>query len=423
MKENLLQYLWQFQYFNKNELSTTAGESLNIIFQGILNTNQGADFSNAKIKIGEAIWAGNIELHIKSSDWNVHNHSADKNYSNIILHVVWVHDKEIIDVAGSKLPTLELQSRVSKILLDRYQQLMNVAVFIPCEKQIHAVNELTLTSWKQRLLAERLESKSALIFSFLNKNNFNWEETFWWMTARNFGIKINSEAFQTIAESLPISLLAKHKNQIHQLEALLFGQAGLLKNDFTEAYPKMLQKEFLFYRKKYHLQQPCIQLFFLRMRPANFPTIRLAQLAKLIYQSSHLFSKIIEAETLSTIKKFLNITANDYWHYHYVFDVVSHFKKKKLGNQMVDNIIINTIIPILFSYGLYHNEEKFKEKAIRWLEEVASEKNTITKGFEVLQFSNKNSFDSQSYIQLKNEYCNKKRCLECAVGNALLKSF
>ena len=419
MKENLLQYIWQFQYFNKNELTATNGESVGIIHQGTINTSQGPDFSTAKIKIGKTTLVGNIELHIKSSDWNLHKHSADKNYENVILHVVWEHDKEV----KNNLPTLELQSKVSKLLLNKYEELMNASWFIPCEKQIFSINELTLANWKQRLLAERLERKSAMIFEFLNQNNFHWEETFWWLIAKNFGIKVNSEGFEKIARSIQVSILAKHKNQINQLEALLFGQAGLLENNFKDDYPLMLQKEYRFYKKKYKLEKTWLQLFFLRMRPANFPTIRLAQLASLIHNSSHLFSTIIEIDRIAEIKKLLNVTANDYWHYHYVFDEASAFKKKKLGEQMINNILINTVVPILFAYGLYHNEERYKDKAIAWLEEIAPEKNSITKGFENLQFSNKNSFDSQSYIQLKNEYCNNKRCLECSIGNALLKEY
>ena len=421
MKEKLLQYIWQFQHFNKNELAAMHGEPLQIIHPGNFNTNQGADFSEAKIKIGNTTWAGNIELHIRSSDWNLHNHSSDKNYGNIILHVVWEHDKEI-NIAGNNLPTLVLQNRVSKLLLNKYEELMNTSFFIPCENYVHTIKELTLLNWKQRLLAERLENKSAIIFSFLKQNNFHWEETFWWLIAKNFGIKVNADVFEKIARSLSVTILAKHKNQIHQLEALLLGQAGLLEKEFTEDYPKMLQKEYHFYKKKYKLEKPPLQLFFLRMRPANFPTLRLAQLAMLISNSTHLFSKIKESKSISELKKLLDVTANDYWHYHYVFDETSAFKKKKLGAQMIDNILINTVAPILFAYGLHHNEQQYKDKAIAWLEEIPSEKNVITKGFEALKFSNKNSFDSQAYIQLKNEYCNNKRCLECAIGNALLKN-
>ena len=422
MTEKLLQYIWQFQHYNANALTTIDGQQFSIIHHGNLNTNQGPDFSDAKIKIENTTWVGNVELHIKSSDWNLHEHSKDENYKNVVLHVVWMHDKVIKDVNGNNLPTLELQSRISKILLDKYEALMSNSFFIPCENQIISVNELTFTNFQHRLVAERLQDKSNIIFKFLKQNNFHWEETFWWLIAKNFGIKQNMEAFESIAQSIPLSILIKHKNQIHQLEALLFGQAGLLEKTFTEEYPLMLQKEYLFYKNKYKLQPPQSKIFFLRMRPANFPTIRLAQLAMIIHKSNHLFSKIIDEEDISVIKKLLNVTANDYWHYHYVFDETSLFKKKKLGNEMLNNILINTIIPILFTYGMYHDNQLLKDKAILWLEKVKAEKNVITKGFESLSVKNKNSFHSQSLIQLKNNYCNHKRCIECAVGNFILKT-
>jgi len=364
---------------------------------------------------------GNVELHINSSHWNLHNHSADNNYNNIILHVVWNHDEEIKDVNGNNLPTLELQNRVSNLLLEKYKQLMETAQFIPCEKLTHNLSDLSLTSWKQRLVAERLLLKSENIFQILEHTNDNWEETFWWLIAANFGLKVNSEMFKKIAQSLPQNLLAKHKNSIIQIEAMLFGQAGLLEKNFDEKYPTMLQKEYRFYQKKYKLNPVDGELFFLRMRPANFPTIRLAELAMLIHNSEHLFSKIKETGSVAEVKKMFDLEANDYWHYHYIFDEETEYKIKRLGKQMIDNIIINTIVPILFSYGLHHQEEFYKEKAIKWLEEVSPEKNVITKGFESLHYSNKSAFDSQSFIQLKNEYCNHKLCLQCAVGNSFLK--
>jgi hypothetical protein len=417
MTEKLLQYIWQFQYFNHALLTTADNEILQINTPGILNTNQGPDFLDANIKVGNTTWAGNIELHLKSSGWISHQHSKDKNYSNIILHVVWQDD----GTAELSFPVLELQNRVSKFLLGRYDELMNTTAFIPCEKNIKQVNGLTWKSWVDRLLAERLQHKSTIIFKHLTANNNHWEETFWWLLANNFGIKVNSDAFEKIARSLPVNLLTKHKNQIHQLEALLFGQAGLLQNNFTETYPLMLQKEYLFYKSKYKLQPIQAPLFFLRMRPANFPSVRLAQLAMLINRSLHLFSVLREAETLKEIKDLLNVTANDYWHYHYVFDEATAFKEKHLGTQMINNILINTIIPIVFAYGLYNKEEGYKEKAMQWLEQTAAEKNNITNAYSLLGIQNKNAFNSQALIQLKNEYCNRKRCLECAVGNSLLK--
>lgn len=420
MKEDILQYIWKFQYYNNHELLSTNGDPVLVIHPGRHNVNQGPDFTEAKIKINDTLWAGNVELHINSSDWNLHNHSSDNNYNNIILHIVWNHDMEIKDANGNNLPTLELQSRVSNILLAKYQQLMETAQFIPCEKLQHHLSDLALTGWKQRLVAERLIKKSENILEILKQTNDHWEETFWWLIAANFGLKVNSEMFKKIAQSLPLSVLAKHKNNIVQIESLLFGQAGLLKKDFKEQYPQMLQKEYYFYQKKYKLKPVDGELFFLRMRPANFPTIRLGQLAMLIHNSEHLFSKIKEADSILEIKKMLALTANDYWHYHYVFDEETDYKVKKLGKQMIDNIIINTIVPILFSYGLYHDEEIFKEKAINWLEEISPEKNEITKGFEKLNYSNKSAFDSQAFIELKNEYCNHKLCLQCLIANSIL---
>ena len=418
MTERLLQYIWQFQYFNAKDLITEEGELLQVIHPGTLNTNQGPDFTDAKIKIENTTWAGSIELHINASDWKNHKHSGDKNYKNVILHTVWKQDTDL------KLPfcTLVLQDKVPKILLQKYDELMNANTFIPCEKNIHVVNELTWQSWKERLLIERMEAKTQHIFECLTKNNNHWEETLWWLLAKNFGIKLNSVIFEKIAQSISINILAKHKNQIHQVEALLFGQAGLLDTNFEEDYPKLLQREYQFLKNKYKPQSVEGSLIFLRMRPSNFPTIRLAQLAMLVYKSLHLFSKIKESPELDSIKDLLQITANDYWHYHYVFDEATSFKKKKLGAQMIDNILINTVIPILFAYGHYHNENAFKDKALKWLEQIKAEKNIITRGFVSLQVINKTAFDSQSLIQLKNEYCNKKRCLDCSVGNKLIRN-
>ena len=420
MKEDILHYIWKFQYYNCNELRTTNGDSIQVIHPGTHNVNQGPDFIEAKIKINNTLWAGNVELHVNSSHWNQHNHSADTNYNNIILHIVWNHDVEIKDANGTNLPTLELQSRVSKLLLEKYRQLLETAQFIPCEKLKHSVSDLSFTSWKQRLVAERLIRKSENILEILKQTNDHWEETFWWLIAANFGLKVNSEMFKKMAQSLPLNILAKHKNSVLQIESMLFGQAGLLGKDFKEKYPAMLRKEYEFYQKKYKLKPVDGELFFLRMRPANFPTIRLAQLAILIHNSEHLFSKIKETHSIIEIKKMLALEANDYWHYHYVFDEETDYKVKKLGKQMIDNIIINTIVPILFSYGLHHNEELYKEKAIKWLEEISPEENAITKGFEKLKYTNTNAFDSQAFIQLKNEYCNYKLCLQCAIGNSIL---
>lgn len=418
MTERLLQYIWQYQYINTHTVLTDEGEKIQIIHPGIINYNQGPDFSDAKIRIGQTTWAGSIELHVKASDWIKHQHGNDKNYKNVILHVVWHKDASL----NLPFPTLILQDKVPKLLLARYEDLMKAGSFIPCEKSIHRVDDLAWLFWKERLLVERLQAKTHFILDYLSKNNSHWEEALWWLLARNFGIHPNAAAFEKIAQSVPLHMLAKPKDQILRTEALLFGQAGLLDVHFKEDYPKLLQKEYRFLKHKYKLQMPRGPLIFLRMRPSNFPTVRLAQLAMLIHQHKKLFSKIIECKDLATVKELLQVTASDYWHYHYVFDVVSPFKKKTLGAQMIDNILINTVVPMIFAYGHFYQEPRFKDKALAWLEQVRAEKNTITKGFGVLQIKQKSAFDSQALIQLKNEYCNKKRCLDCAVGNKLLRN-
>ena len=417
MTERLLQFIWQFQYFNKNELTTAAGERLQIIKAGQLNYNQGPDFNDAQIRIGNTTWAGSTELHVRTTDWIRHNHQIDTNYNNVILHVVWEHDESI-----DQLPVLELRNRVPGLLLCRYEELMRANGFIPCENSIQRVQEITWVGWKDRLIAERLLRKTQLIEGYLLQNHYHWEETCWWLLARNFGMKVNADAFEAVARSIPLTILAKQKHQIHQIEALLFGQAGLLENNFTDDYPILLQREYRLHQKKYNLKPAGVPLFFLRMRPGNFPTIRLAQLAMLVHISAHLFSRIKEAARISDIREWFDINANDYWHYHYMFDEYSPFRVKKLGSSMIDNIVINTIVPLVFAYGLYHGEEQLKKKALQWLEQTSSEQNSIVEGFVRLGIPNGTAFDSQALIELKNQYCDSRKCLDCALGNFILKN-
>jgi hypothetical protein len=417
MNERLLQFIWQFQYFNKAELLSFEGENIQVIHPGILNKNQGPDFTDARIRIGNTLLAGNIELHIKTSDWEKHGHQQDPLYQNIILHVVWEHDRSF----DSKIPVLELQSRVSTLLLERYRLWMEQLNLVPCSGQLKELKPLVWKSWKERLLVERLDRKTAEIKEYLCENNQHWEESFWWLLAKHFGSKTNARAFEALAKTLPLKILARHKNNIVQLEALLLGQAGLLNKKFHEAYPKMLKAEYRFLQKKYRLT-PCFEpVYFLRMRPVNFPTIRLAQLAMLIHQSSHLFSLIKEVDELNILKARFDITANDYWHYHYVFDEVSSFQPKHLGRQMSDSIVINVIGPALFAWGRMMKQEEFVTKAFRWLEQIDAEQNSITKKYTELGIENRCAFDSQALVELKNSYCDQKRCLDCAVGVSLLK--
>ena len=427
LTERLLQFIWQFQYFNKNELCTSAGEKLTILAQGQLNRNQGPDFTDAKIIVDGTTWAGTIELHIKTTDWIRHRHQDDKNYRTVILHVVWEDDLSSVANGNTNLkameavPLMELSPRVPKVLLQRYEELMQSRNFIPCDKNLQLVQDITWQSWKDRLLAERLMRKSLVVEECLRQNNYHWEETFWWLLAKNFGTKVNGDAFEAIARSLPLTLLAKHKHQVHQLEALLLGQGGMLNSEFEEHYPKLLQREYLFLQAKYQLHPVPVTLHLLRMRPGNFPAVRLAELAMLVNGSAHLFSKIREAATTSLIRQYFNVTANDYWHYHYQLDELSVFKPKKIGESMIDNILINTVAPVLFAYGSYLNDTTYKDKALLCLEQVRAEQNQVTTQFMSLAVQNHTARDSQALIELKHNYCDKRKCLECAIGNAILK--
>ncbi|MDB5193028.1 MAG: hypothetical protein JWQ96_2591 [Segetibacter sp.] len=422
MTEKFLQYLWRFQQFNHSGLALSSGEPLQVIHPGTLNHNQGPDFLNARILINNTTWAGNIELHVISSDWRLHNHSIDKNYHNIILHVVWQHNEEILDSNSQSLPTLVLEDKVPFHVIAKFDALKLYKGFVPCQPHLPVLNEVNWVAWKERVAVERLQRKAATVLENVKLANNHWEEVFWWALAKNFGIKVNADVFETIAKSISINILARHKNQIQQIEALLFGQAGFLEAKFEEDYPLLLQREYRFLQKKYKLVQSTVKPFFLRMRPANFPTIRLAQLAMLIHTSSHLFSKIKEIEEIEKVRELLDVTPNDYWHYHYMLDKATVFKPKPLGQTMIDNIISNTIVPVLFAYGLQNKDEALKEKALTWLEKLPAEKNSITINWSKYKVLSTNALESQGLIELKNNYCDHIKCLDCSVGISLLKS-
>jgi hypothetical protein len=307
-------------------------------------------------------------------------------------------------------------------MLQQYVELMQSQAFVPCEAHLPVLSDIGWQSWKERLVVERLQAKSTVVLNYLQQSNNHWEEIFWWLLARNFGMKINADIFENIARSIPVTILAKHKTQIHQLEALLLGQAGLLNEQFHEEYPILLQKEYLFLKKKHKLNSLAVQPAFLRMRPANFPTIRLAQLSMLINHSSHLFSKIKEIKLVDEVRYLLDVTANDYWHYHYRFDEPTDYQPKKLGLQMSNNIIINTIVPVLFAYGFFTKGQLYKDKAVEWLSLLQPEKNNITKGWTERGVTNSSSLDSQALLELKKSYCDIKHCLYCSVGNKLLRN-
>lgn len=420
MTEDFLHYIWKYKAFNVPGLKTLEGEPIQVIKTGEHNKDAGPDFFNARIKIGTTTWAGNIEIHLRSSDWKKHFHNNNGSYENLILHLVYENDEEIIH-SGKPVATAELKGLVDKKLLHNYRELMTNRSWIPCSNQINSVSDFTLTNWLERLLVERLERKAKVISELLVLNKNDLEKTFYIHLARNLGLKVNSLPFELLAKSLPNSFLGKHKSSLFQVEALLFGQSGLLEKEFNDEYPNQLKKEYAFLKKKFSLQPVEGHLWkFLRLRPVNFPTIRIAQLAALIHQSSGLFSKIMDAEDVTQLKKFLQATASAYWETHYVFDKSSPEKTKKLGNAAIDNIIINTIVPFMFVYASYRGLEPYKDKAISFLTQLKTEKNNIVQKFIDLKLKPLNAADSQSLLELKNEYCNNKKCLNCGIGISIL---
>jgi hypothetical protein len=421
MTERLLQFIWQFQYFNRQSLQTITGEPLEIVSPGEWNQHQGPDFRQARIRLNGVLWAGDVELHLQSSDWYGHHHQRDKQYAKVVLHTVYRHDKPVTDGQGNELPTLELESRISTLLLQRYSHWMLQPHYIPCQAEIATVPGITWHSWQQRLLVERLQQKTGYIGQLLEKSNNNWEQVCWQLTARYFAGPVNAEAFEQIATTLPITLLARHKGQLHQLEALLLGQAGLLEETFTDQYPLLLQQEYRFLQAKYGLQPVACRPVFLRMRPVNFPTVRLAQLAMLLYQPVHLFAQLIEATTVQQLSDLLRVTAGAFWDTHFRLQEGSAHQPKRTGGQLVDTLLINVAVPLLFAYGRQVAETKYADRALVWLEEIRAEKNNITDAFVQLQVENRNAFASQALLQLKKHYCDEKRCLECAIGNTILK--
>ncbi|HZY39862.1 MAG TPA: DUF2851 family protein [Mucilaginibacter sp.] len=422
--EDFLHYIWKFRLFDRTGLKTNGGEELEIYSAGLHNSDSGPDFQNARIRIGDTTWAGNVEVHLSSSDWKRHGHSTDNAYENVILHVVYRDDLPLILPDGRKVPTLELQNRIPDELYNRYHKLIfGSQAVIPCEASIGSVDSLTLHNWLTRVLVERMEKKSAAIISALNLNRGDWEETFYQFLAANFGFKTNSLPFELTAKSLPQNILAKHKNNAQQIEALIFGQAGFLSNDFADEYPSKLRMEYEFLQKKYKLTPVENHLWkFMRLRPANFPTIRLAQFAALVVRSNHLFSKLLEIKDVKALQGlFTEVKVNPYWENHYRFDTESAPSAKNLGQDSVNILLLNTLALFLFSYGKHNQIQHYINRSLQLLEFLPHENNKIVTDFANLGVKIKTAFESQALLELKNNYCNNKKCLHCGVGNKILK--
>ena len=421
MKEEFLHYLWKFKKFDTLNLKTFNGEEITIINVGQYLELAGPDFFNAQITIGNQKWAGNVEIHLKSSDWYVHHHERDEVYENVILHVVWEHDIEIFRKNNTEIPVLELKKYVDAADITNYQSLISPKSWIFCEKQLKEIDGFTINNWLERLFFERLERKSKPIFELLVQTNHDWEAVLFCLLAKNFGLNTNGEIFSKIAQSIPFSVLRKESFEIENLEALLLGSAGLLDSEKEDTYFKDLKFRYFYLLHKYQLEKGIVEpVQFFKHRPDNFPTIRLSQLANLYHCQQNLFSRIITATSAKAIYEIFEISVSDYWQIHYQFDKESPKKKKKLSRSFVDLITINTIIPLQFAYAKSQAKE-ISEDLIQLLNELAPEKNAIMDKFNSFGIKSKNAFESQSLLQLKNEYCNKSRCLECAIGMELLK--
>ena len=419
MKESILHYVWQNKLFASQGIKTTDGEEVEIIDVGRINTDAGPDFFNAKIKIGNTLWAGNVEIHTASSEWNKHNHQQDKAYDSVILHVVLQADSDVYRIDGTKIPQLEL--KFPQHIETNYELLFSQQKWIPCADKINQVPSIVIQSWKNALLTERLEQKMSAIESLLDENNRHWEEVFYITLARSFGFGTNSQAFERLAKSLPISILGKHKDQLFQLEALLFGQAGLLDLETYDEYSANLKKEYEFLRAKYELSPlEKSQWKLLRLRPDNFPHVRIAQFAALIHSSTKLFSKITENPNLTYIRTLFAYETSTYWKANYLFGRESKVRTKRLGEQSINGLIINTVVPFLFCYADQKKNDDLKDRALQILEQLESEQNAIITGWRSLGLHVDNAFDSQSLLQLKKSYCDEKKCLRCRIGHKIL---
>jgi hypothetical protein len=424
MQESFLHYIWQFQYFDRADLQTTTGENITVFHPGYRNQHSGPDFSHARIRIGDIEWIGHVEIHIYSSGWKDHKHDSDPAYDNVILHVVWKDDLIISRRDASPLPTLGLQGKVPEHLMLKYQKLLLNPEKIPCAALIPNVQEITVLSMKERALMDRLEAKARLITELLSENVNDWEETCYQMLCRNFGFKVNAEAFFSLARSLNYKFIIKHADKRTQVEALLFGQAGLLDEDLDDPYFKTLQREYNILSQKFNLSTyrlSKVQWRFLRLRPANFPTIRLAQIAALLSNHPHIFSRLMLATRYRDLSEILSVDQSEYWKHHYLFNRFIETEIPGLGKMSVDSLIINCVVPLMVAYGKSRNEQPLIDRAIEILHQVESEQNMITRNWTALGLKSKNAFDSQALIELHNQYCLRRRCLECSIGSSLVR--
>ncbi len=420
MTEEFLHYIWIYQLLS-GKLATSAGEEIHVIRPGNYNTDEGPDFFNARIRIGTTLWVGNVEVHVRSSDWERHGHGENKRYDNIILHVVYEDDRPVSRLSREIIPTVCLQGNIDLTMLATYQELVLTRRWIPCENLLNSVSSLKVSSMLDRMMAERMQRKSEVIVRMLESCQYSWEEVTYVLVARNFGARINAQVFEWLARSLPYPLMQRSRDDRFRIEALLFGQAGMLHDHFIDEYPKQLRAEYQFLQKKYGLLPLQDHLWnFLRLRPPAFPTVRIAQLADLLHMRTSLFSQILSTENIMELVTLFESQASEYWDTHYIFDRLSRRKIKKLGSEAVELIIINAAVPLMFTYGQYVNRQDVKDRAMDLLRQMPGERNAMVMRWAGLGLCVTDAWNTQALIELKEDYCDKRKCLQCVIGNMIL---
>ncbi|MCM4169696.1 hypothetical protein KCTC52924_02294 [Arenibacter antarcticus] len=423
MREDLLHYIWKYRKLQVSNVYTSTNEPIRIMEVGAHNLLAGPDFFNAKIVIGEQLWAGTVEIHVKSSDWYAHHHEQDPNYNNVILHVVWEDDVNVYRKDNTIIPTLVLKNYISQEVLDTYLELFqqNGGKFINCGHAIENVSQLIWRNWLERLYFERLENKWLLVSHLLLESKNDWEKVFFIMLAKGFGLKINGDAFYEIAKQCDFSMIRKIQNDTLRLESAFFGLAGFLSQDIQgDDYYNSLKKEFEFLSTKFLISESQVQKpQFFRLRPSNFPTIRLSQLANLYFVQRNIFSKILAAKSIEELYRLFAVSASPYWDRHYTFGKESGSSPKKLSKKFMDLLIINTVLPIKIGYSKHFGED-IGEEIIQIMSGVKAENNSVISNFKSLKVSFPSALESQAVLQLYNDYCVKNKCLQCVVGHGLL---
>lgn len=428
--EQLLHYTWKHKLYPLKELTTNDGQRVEIVDPGLHNRNAGPDFFNAKIRIGSTMWVGNVEIHDKSSDWYQHGHDKDSRYDNVVLHVAAELDTEVMKSNGEYVPQLQLS--VPDDVLTHYDELQKTDEYPPCYKVIPDLSALIIHSWMAALQTERLEQKTEAIRKRAELCNGSWEDAYFVTLARNYGFGINGEVFEQWAYNIPLNAVAHHRDDLFQIEAIFMGQAGLLELDsipeyyqkdaLNDGYFAKLRNEYQYLAHKFSMKPIDFKLWrFLRLRPQNFPHIRISQLANLYYQQKAGLSQLIECETLDELKSVLKSQVTPYWETHYTFGSTSPKNEKHLSYGSINLLMINTAIPMLFAYGRHTSKEVLCDRAFDFLEQLKAENNHIIRMWQQVGLPVKTAGDSQALIQLKKEYCDKKECLRCRFGYEYLR--